>query len=155
VIGEAVSPRQKISLKFWHDVSRSLILAGNRRFWMALMKSKDQKDQKDPKDPKDPQDRDVRAAGPRMGIARANSWARSHYRGLTPALGFAAILLALAVCLPFSPLRAAEAAGQNDLCLSCHGEKSMTTKRAGRTVSLFVDGKKFSASVHNSLSCTS
>ncbi len=43
----------------------------------------------------------------------------------------------------------------NDDCLACHGDKSMTIKRGGRTVSLFVDGKKFAASVHSPLSCTS
>ena len=36
----------------------------------------------------------------------------------------------------------------------CHGDKSMTTKRGGRTVSLFVEQKKFGGSVHGSLSCT-
>jgi hypothetical protein len=43
----------------------------------------------------------------------------------------------------------------NDDCLACHSDKTMTTKRGARTVSLFVDGKKFSASVHAALSCTS
>ncbi|MGO9088841.1 MAG: hypothetical protein ACLQBK_26860 [Candidatus Sulfotelmatobacter sp.] len=42
-----------------------------------------------------------------------------------------------------------------DDCLACHSDKTLTTKRGGRTVSLFVDGKKFSSSVHGSLSCTS
>ena len=62
-----------------------------------------------------------------------------------------AVLLLLVVWAP-----AAHAAGiSNDDCLACHGDKSMTTKRAGRTVSLFVDGKKFASSVHSPLSCTS
>src|SRR5712692_1667787 len=39
-------------------------------------------------------------------------------------------------------------------CLACHGEKGFTTVRAGKTVSLFVEAKKFSASVHGSLGCT-
>jgi uncharacterized protein with PIN domain len=39
-------------------------------------------------------------------------------------------------------------------CLACHGDKSMSTKRAGKTVSLYVDGKKFAPSVHGSLGCT-
>ena len=43
----------------------------------------------------------------------------------------------------------------NDDCLACHSDKSMTRKRGARTVSLFVDGKKFSSSVHSVLSCTS
>jgi len=42
----------------------------------------------------------------------------------------------------------------NETCLACHGDKSLTTKRAGRTVSLFVDSKRFGGSVHASLNCT-
>src|SRR5208282_4425594 len=47
------------------------------------------------------------------------------------------------------------AAESNEQCLACHGEKSLTTSRKGKTVSLFIDGKKFSSSVHSGLSCTS
>ncbi len=39
-------------------------------------------------------------------------------------------------------------------CLGCHGDRGLTTRRAGRTVSLFVDGKRFGGSVHASLGCT-
>jgi uncharacterized protein with PIN domain len=39
-------------------------------------------------------------------------------------------------------------------CLACHGDKGMSTTRAGKTVSLHVDGKKFAASVHGSFGCT-
>jgi uncharacterized protein with PIN domain len=98
-------------------------------------------------------DQDSRACGSRM--ARATELVVCRYRAVARAVVMAAILLALGVCLPVSRAQAGEASGQNDLCFGCHSEKSMTTKRAGRTVSLFVDGKKFSASVHNSLSCTS
>jgi hypothetical protein len=42
----------------------------------------------------------------------------------------------------------------NDTCLACHADKTLTTKRAGRTVSLFVEAKKFKSSIHGSLSCT-
>jgi hypothetical protein len=42
----------------------------------------------------------------------------------------------------------------NDTCLACHGDKTMTTKRGTKTVSLFVDAKRFTPSVHGSLSCT-
>jgi len=98
-------------------------------------------------------DQDSRACGSRM--ARATEWAVCRYRAVARAVVMAAILLALGVCLPVSRVQAGEASGQNDLCFGCHSEKSMTAKRAGRTISLFVDGKKFSASVHNSLSCTS
>src|ERR1035438_6324543 len=41
-----------------------------------------------------------------------------------------------------------------DDCLACHGDKSLTTTHAGRTISRFVAGKKFASSVHGSLSCT-
>ncbi len=49
---------------------------------------------------------------------------------------------------------AAPALAQNDVCLACHGERSLTAERRGRSVSLFVDGGKFSASVHGELTCT-
>ncbi len=42
----------------------------------------------------------------------------------------------------------------SDDCLACHSDKTMTTKRGGRTVSLFVDPKKFAGSIHGSLQCT-
>src|SRR6266700_3502187 len=42
----------------------------------------------------------------------------------------------------------------NDDCLACHSDKSLTTKRGARTVSLFVDQKKFAGSIHGSLQCT-
>ena len=50
------------------------------------------------------------------------------------------------------PARAADQPGAE--CLACHGDKSTTTTRAGKTVSLYVDGKKFATSVHGSLGCT-
>jgi uncharacterized protein with PIN domain len=61
-----------------------------------------------------------------------------------------ALLLLLALAVP-----AARADDTSDTCLACHSDKSMSTKRGGRTVSLFVDGKRFAASVHSALSCTS
>ena len=45
------------------------------------------------------------------------------------------------------------ASAQDENCLMCHGEKSLTTERSGRTVSLFVDAKKFAASVHAAVGC--
>jgi uncharacterized protein with PIN domain len=42
----------------------------------------------------------------------------------------------------------------NDDCLACHGDKTLTGTRNGKTVSRFVDAKKFKSSVHASLSCT-
>ncbi len=51
-----------------------------------------------------------------------------------------------------SPARAADPPGAE--CLACHGDKSMTTTHVGKTVSLFVDDKKFANSVHASFGCT-
>jgi hypothetical protein len=39
-------------------------------------------------------------------------------------------------------------------CLACHGDKGMSTTRAGKTVSLYVEAKKFATSVHGSVGCT-
>jgi hypothetical protein len=51
-------------------------------------------------------------------------------------------------------LAAGSAAAQEDAdCLSCHGERSLSAQRRGRTVSLFVSEKRFGASVHGSLGC--
>ena len=44
---------------------------------------------------------------------------------------------------------------ENSDCLTCHGDKSLTTTRGVKTVSLFVDEKKFSSSTHGSLTCVS
>ena len=66
----------------------------------------------------------------------------------------AVLALSLTACL-LQGYAASPPSPSNDDCLACHGEKSMTAKRAGRTVSLFVDQKKFAASIHGSLQCTS
>jgi len=66
--------------------------------------------------------------------------------------------IALTLLLTAGILRAAATAPQGpttDDCLACHSDKTLTTKRGNRTVSLFVDGKRFSSSVHGSLACTS
>ena len=69
-----------------------------------------------------------------------------------------ATLLATAFSLLLSecPGRAArpETEQPGAQCLACHGDKSMSTTRGGKTVSLYVDGKKFAASVHGSFGCT-
>ncbi len=38
-------------------------------------------------------------------------------------------------------------------CLTCHGDKELTTVKKGKTVLLFVNGKKFAQSVHGELEC--
>ena len=66
----------------------------------------------------------------------------------------AAIVWLLCAVSLAAPRPIADQKVSNDDCLACHGDKSMTTKRGGRTVSLFVEQKKFGGSVHGSLSCT-
>lgn len=54
-------------------------------------------------------------------------------------------------------LSAAPVAAQSkddQVCLDCHGDKTFTTTRNGKEVSLFVNGKLFAASVHEAASCT-
>lgn len=60
-------------------------------------------------------------------------------------------LAALAACLLAAgpPLHAQE----NAECFTCHGDRSLSAKRGGRTVSLFVDQKKFGGSIHGALPC--
>ncbi|TAK54061.1 MAG: hypothetical protein EPO24_13540 [Bacteroidetes bacterium] len=42
---------------------------------------------------------------------------------------------------------------ENSECLSCHEDKSLTGTKRGKTVSVFVDEKKFSHSIHSSVTC--
>ena len=44
-------------------------------------------------------------------------------------------------------------AQENSDCLMCHAEKSLTMKHGAKTVSLFVDEKKFKGSIHNAIPC--
>ena len=83
------------------------------------------------------------------GVVRRN-WCA----GLTTAAMIVATLVATVFLLPLlqRPTRAADQPGAE--CLACHGDKTMTTTRAGKTVSLYVDGKKFATSVHASFGCT-
>ena len=49
--------------------------------------------------------------------------------------------LGLLLCVP-----APAAAQTNSDCLSCHGDKGLTKKRDGATVSLYVDSARYAAS---------
>jgi len=83
--------------------------------------------------------------------------AQGAFRGcsaLLPKGLMVAAVLAMGLTLPLSRARAGGASDSTELCLSCHGGKSMTTKRGTRTVPLYVDNKKFAGSVHGSLGCT-
>ncbi len=68
----------------------------------------------------------------------------------------AAALLVLALLLfGASAVRGEDAEGaQEEVCQACHGERDFAANRGGRTVSLFVDAKELSASVHGPLGCT-
>jgi hypothetical protein len=46
-------------------------------------------------------------------------------------------------------------AQENSDCFSCHGDRTLTGTRNGRTISVFVDEKKFDESTHASLTCVS
>ncbi len=51
--------------------------------------------------------------------------------------------------------RSTTLAQENSDCLACHTDKSAKGKRSGRTISVFVDEKKFAGSAHGSLQCVS
>ncbi|MEJ2617968.1 MAG: cytochrome c3 family protein, partial [Ignavibacteriaceae bacterium] len=44
-------------------------------------------------------------------------------------------------------------AQENDDCLMCHGDNTLTAKKDGKTISLFVNSKKLAASVHSDVQC--
>jgi len=46
-------------------------------------------------------------------------------------------------------------AQENADCFSCHGDRTLPGKRNGKTISVFVDEKKFGESIHASLTCIS
>ena len=66
--------------------------------------------------------------------------------------GFSAFLLLLAV---LSPPGRSLLAQEDEACLECHGERDFTTERDGREISLFVDGRAFTQSVHGENGCVS
>lgn len=43
---------------------------------------------------------------------------------------------------------------EDQVCLDCHGDKTMTTNRNGKEVSLYINGKSFAGSIHEQISCT-
>ncbi len=69
-------------------------------------------------------------------------------RSMRKGLSFGLVLLAL-LCMLGLAAAPAYAAGKSDnseMCLGCHGDRSVTPK--------FVDGRKFAGSVHAAVSCT-
>ena len=61
--------------------------------------------------------------------------------------------IALAAGLRAADSLRAEAAPQAAACLECHDDRTLTTKRGGRVVPLYVDRAVLAASVHRSLDC--
>jgi hypothetical protein len=58
---------------------------------------------------------------------------------------------AAAVMFLAAPLRMV--AQENSDCLACHEDKSLTGTKKGKSISVFVDARKFGASVHGSIPC--
>src|SRR5512136_1198573 len=46
-------------------------------------------------------------------------------------------------------------AQENSDCLGCHSDRSLSGTRKGKQISVFVDEKKFTGSMHGSLTCIS
>jgi hypothetical protein len=61
--------------------------------------------------------------------------------------------LALAMTTPALFAPALSLAQESADCLACHEDKTLTGTRRGRTIPVFVDRKKVTASVHGSLGC--
>jgi len=53
----------------------------------------------------------------------------------------------------FSTFQLFAQSSDDQVCLDCHSDNTLTKKKQGKTISLFVDGKKFASSVHESVSC--
>ncbi|NOZ74769.1 MAG: hypothetical protein GXO90_05245 [FCB group bacterium] len=41
----------------------------------------------------------------------------------------------------------------NSVCLQCHGDEDLTVQKAGKTISLYVDEKKYTANAHGTVAC--
>jgi hypothetical protein len=70
-----------------------------------------------------------------------------------PAIGYLfrwIVFIGLAVSLP-TPSRSQE----NSDCFGCHSDKTLTGTRKGKSIKVFVDEKKFTGSIHGSLTCIS
>ncbi len=57
----------------------------------------------------------------------------------------------ISLLFPFSPLRSQE----NQDCLDCHEDPTLTVQRDGKTISLLIRNKKYQASVHGDNDCIS
>ncbi len=80
--------------------------------------------------------------GPRLWADRL---LRLRSQGLAQIVGTALVAL---LSLPVSALGQA-----NEDCLACHSDKSLQGKHRGQTISVYVDARKLSLSVHGPLAC--
>lgn len=98
--------------------------------------------------PLDPIGRTINAIFSTELLSEMTSAFKEHQLSSTTLLRLPIVLAFLLLALPLQL-----AAQTRSDCLTCHGEKSLTTTRKGRTVPLFVNGKNFSESVHGELEC--
>lgn len=68
------------------------------------------------------------------------------------AASFRRVLFAAAALSSLLVVASARAQDNSD-CLACHSDDTLTKKRAGKTISLFVDEKKLGSSIHASQPC--
>ncbi|RJO66322.1 MAG: hypothetical protein C4523_12880 [Myxococcales bacterium] len=59
----------------------------------------------------------------------------------------------LALALLFAAVARNTIAQENNDCLECHGKKGLQVDRDGRSVSLYIDGERFSQSIHATQDC--
>lgn len=99
-----------------------------------------------------------------MRFRGVSSKARSHCfqssQRVRASLGFIMLLaifagtgLRAAAAATAAPDDAKKPAFKTAACLECHSDNTLTTTRAGKKVSLFVDEKTYRASIHQSLEC--
>ncbi len=68
-------------------------------------------------------------------------------------IGRPAIIHSLAVVGLLLVSRLAGVAQESGECLACHDDKSVTGTRGGKTISVYVDARKFAASIHGTVPC--
>ena len=63
------------------------------------------------------------------------------------------LLTSVAAAFALALVPARVVAQENGDCFICHADKDLSKKRAGKTVSLFVDEKKFATGAHGKVPC--
>lgn len=57
------------------------------------------------------------------------------------------------VCLALLSVVSFAQSKEDKVCLECHSDKTLTTNRNGKEISLFVNGRAFASSMHEEISC--